>query len=243
MSLAKLGVFSLTGAGPTGDDRDYLAWHQLDHMPEQYQVNGILSGQRWGTTRVTLGARRPQEPLGDVRHVVQYLIGEPVDHALDEFFDLALRLAALGRMRPRPPTLFLSGLPLVATYASPAALVSPEVVPYRPSRGIYLVVEEVTGAEGFDRHLLWLQREHLPEVVRLGGVAGAWLFATAGPRVREAFTPGDHRVTVCYLDEPPAELTPALAARWEESWEHPGVRPLLAAPFESVVSYDWDRFR
>jgi hypothetical protein len=30
-----------------GSAAEYLEWHQLDHMPEQYRISGLAVGQRW----------------------------------------------------------------------------------------------------------------------------------------------------------------------------------------------------
>ena len=50
MNRVKVGFFSLSNGSTTGDDRPYLGWHQLDHMPEQYQLPGMVLGQRWAST-------------------------------------------------------------------------------------------------------------------------------------------------------------------------------------------------
>ena len=60
MNRVKVGFFSLSGAGgyeEDAGDRAYLAWHQLDHMPEQYQLPGIIHGQRWASDDACHAAR------------------------------------------------------------------------------------------------------------------------------------------------------------------------------------------
>lgn len=47
MNRVKAGFFSFTAAAPPDDDGSYLRWHLLDHMPEQYQLPGIVLGLRW----------------------------------------------------------------------------------------------------------------------------------------------------------------------------------------------------
>ena len=47
MIRVRAGIFSLTPATPPDDDGSYLRWHLLDHMPEQYQLPGIVHGLRW----------------------------------------------------------------------------------------------------------------------------------------------------------------------------------------------------
>ena len=55
MNRVKVGFFSLSHASPSGDDRPYLEWHQMDHMPEQYQLPGMILGQRWASTHGAAG--------------------------------------------------------------------------------------------------------------------------------------------------------------------------------------------
>ena len=47
MIRVRAGIFSLTAPAPPDDDGSYLRWHLLDHMPEQYQLPGIVHGLRW----------------------------------------------------------------------------------------------------------------------------------------------------------------------------------------------------
>jgi hypothetical protein len=56
------------------------------------------------------------------------------------------------------------------------------------------------------------------------------------------FTKGAYDITVCYLDDDPATVGRRLAPVLERSWESAPVRPLLAAPFESMMIWDWNRF-
>ena len=142
MNRVKVGFFSLSRRSPDGDDRSYLAWHQLDHMPEQYQLPGLVLGQRWVSTPGCRAARAAEVgEWSEVEHVVCYLMGEPVDQTIDDFYALGASLAAAGRFPGSLPSSYRGGLGLVETRAAARALVSPEVVPFRPHRGIYLIVE------------------------------------------------------------------------------------------------------
>ena len=96
MNKVKVGFFSLSRRATDGDDRGYLEWHQLDHMPEQYQLPGLVLGQRWASTPACREARAAGvEGWSEVDHVVCYLMGNPVDETIDDFFAL-LALAALA---------------------------------------------------------------------------------------------------------------------------------------------------
>jgi hypothetical protein len=244
MNRVKVGFFSMSGGSATGDDRPYLAWHQLDHMPEQYQIPGLLQGQRWGMTADCYAARAVEpDDLRPVRYVVQYLMTDPVQPTLDSFVQLGRRLAEAGRYPERVTSHLLGAFHLLDAYAAPRVLVSPEVVPFRPNRGVYVIVERQSGHDGLDRWLQWLHTDHLPELLTIPGVAGVWCFATSSLWRHPAWTEGDHRITICYLDDDPAATGERLGALVQRRWQSGApVRPLMAAPFASMVSWDWDRF-
>ena len=243
MSRADFGYFSMSRHGGGDSDREYLRWHQLDHMPEQWQIAGLLWGQRWASTPRCRAARAIEEgPWAELGHVVSYLMQEPIEPTLDDFFSLAQRLRDQGRFSFMLPSLFQGALRLVETHAAGRALISPEVVPFRPNRGVYITVEQPAEPDAWDAYQQAVHRETLPEILAEPGVAGAWVFTTTPAlRAREIYTPGRYRVTVYYLDEEPAEVGERLAGPLRRSWTT-ATRPLLAAPLESMFRSDWDRF-
>jgi len=248
VNRVRIGYFSLSASSPDGDDRPYLEWHQLDHMPEQYQLPGLVFGQRWAATPACLAARAAAvDDWEQVRHVVCYLMGEPVEPTLNDFVALGGHLRQMGRFSLTLPSVYRGGLPLLEYHAAPHALVNPEVVPMRPNRGIYLIVEEPIDRDRLDEYLRRVHTDDVPDMLEVPGVAGAWLFRTSSELARSEllkanFSPGHFLFTVLYLDNEPAtvaeRLQPLLAARWEGA----PVRPVLAAPFESMMHWDWDRF-
>jgi hypothetical protein len=243
VNRVKVGFFSLSHHSPTGDDRPYLEWHQLDHMPEQYALPGLLLGQRWASTPACRSARAAEvDEWSLVEHVVCYLMGNPVGETIDEFLTLGRHLAELGRFPHALPSQYRGGLRLLEGLAAPRVLISSEVVPFRPHRGIYLIVEEPTDRPAQDAAIQRMHVEFLPSLVSVPGVAGAWTFATTPSIRRPMFSDGDYRMTVCYLDDDPATVGERLAPALDRWWATAPVRPLLAAPYESMVVWDWDRF-
>ena len=79
MNRVKVGFFSVSDRGESDDDVDdraYLAWHQLDHMPEQYQLPGIVHGQRWVSNDACRAARLTGSGAFEhVHHVVLFQSG------------------------------------------------------------------------------------------------------------------------------------------------------------------------
>lgn len=232
------GFFSLSAGSPSGDDRPYLAWHLLDHLPEQYQVPGILLGQRWASTPACREVRAvSSDGWSDVDHVVCYLMTEPVDSVLDAFVSLGNRLHEAGRYEMQLPSRYRGPLRLTGTRVAERVAVSSEVVPFRPHQGIYLIVE----ALGLPERRSTSVTEHaLDALVAVPGIAGAWMFTTAGEDQRPLFTRAPVQITVCYLDEEPVMAAIRLGPLVADLVRTGSV--LLAAPFESLVRWDWDRF-
>ena len=232
MNKVRVGFFSFTEVTDPGQHRSYNEWHQLDHMPEQYPLPGIAFGQRWVSTPACRAARAADEELlRPIHYVTLYLMTEPVEETLSEFMELGRRLSRLGRFH-RHRRAHLSGpFQLAETYAAPRVLVSAEAVPYRPNRGVYVVVEEGAG------DAVPPPVEVRP-VLETAGVAGVWAFTERAGRAGAA----GRRITVCYLDGEPVEvaggLRPVLEARWREG----RARPVLAGPFESITPWRWDWF-
>jgi hypothetical protein len=238
----KVGFLSLTRASPTGDDRPYLAWHRLDHMPEQYRLPGMVLGQRWASTPACRRARAIEaEDWSPVEHAVCYMMGEPVDRTVDDFIALGRELAEAGRYPHVMPSHYRGALRVIETMAAPRVLVSAEVVPFRPHRGVYLFVEQPEGTPTASASEIGLGRLPdgvLPDLVDVPGVAGVWVYATSPDLRRPMFTDGVLRVTICYLDEEPVTVAERLASTLDRVWDAVPTRLLLAAPFESIVRWD-----
>ena len=92
------GFFSFTEITDPGEHHSYNEWHQLDHLPEQFPLPGIVYGQRWVSTPACRAARAVSEqPLDPVHYVTCYLMADPIEQTLDDFFVLGARLHELDR--------------------------------------------------------------------------------------------------------------------------------------------------
>jgi hypothetical protein len=243
MNRVKIGFFSLSHRSDSGDDRSYLEWHLLDHMPEQYQLPGLVFGQRWASTAACRAVRAAEvESWSEVEHLVCYLMGDPVDQTVDDFFVLGRQLAEQGRFAASLPSQYRGALRLLETHADPGALISDEVVPFRPHAGAYLIVEEIDGDSDQDPFLQAMHASVLHELVGTPGVTGAWTFGTTPAIRRSMFSPGHFRMTLCYLDDDPATVGATLAPVIERCWASAPSRVVLAAPFEAMMVWDWQRF-
>ena len=244
------GAFvSLTSGAASGDDASYLRWHLLDHQPEQYTIPEIRLGTRWRADEPCLARRTAaSDDLAPVRHAVCYRLTEPREDALVEFARLGRRLADEGRY-PEPATPHLLGAYEVhALRASPAAVVSDEAVPFRPHRGVYVIVESGTDAALDDGFWRWHDAEHVPAVLDTDGVDGLLVLRRTdrvgrgpeqGPRFGAAapWDPGGSAVTLVYVDGDLLATTERLAPIVGTRWAH-DVAPRLAGPFRSPVAYE-----
>jgi len=238
VNRVEAAFFSFTPPAPAGDDGSYLRWHLLDHMPEQYQLPGIVLGTRWIADGDYLSARLAGAgPLADTGSVVNYLVGAPVQQTHDDFMALGRKLAEVGRFPERRPSLEVSFVALLQSHAAPRALVSSEVVPFRPHRGALVIVEEPAGDVG--PWLAGLEAEHYRQLLEVPGVGGAWMYGPAGATTLHANVQHDPRyVTVVYLDEDPLAVAKSLTPLVEHRWASGAVRPLFAGPLRSMVRGD-----
>jgi len=231
-------VLSMGERSPTGDDRAYLEWHLLDHLPEQYQLDGLLLGQRWASTAACRAARAAEsERFAPVAHVTQYLMGGDPASVIDPFLDLGAQLASVGRYPVRLPSVLLAGFVPVAGQAATHAAVSTGVVPFRPSTGVYLVLEEPPAA-GVDAYEAATIDDELPALAELDGVAGGWWFSPGDVRP-DRFDAGGLRLLLLYLDRDPVEVAAALGEQLRARWAQWSVTPALAGPFETVRAWSW----
>ncbi len=240
MNRVKAGFFSFTPAAPPDDDGSYLRWHLLDHMPEQYQLPGIVHGLRWIADGDYPGHRlAARGELGELGNAVHYLVGDPVEQTFDDFVALGRELRENGRFPVARPSLYVCGLRLLQWHASPHALVSAEVVPFRPHRGILLIVEEPVDGRP-DEWLQWLHAEHYPALLAAPGAAGAWTFgsSTGWSHLPRGWHTEHQYVTVVYLDQDPLATTDALAPLVEQRWRSPAVRPVFAGPLRTMIGWD-----
>ncbi len=240
MIRVKAAFFSLTPPAPADDDGSYLRWHLLDHMVEQYQLPGIQYALRYIADgdyvdhRIAASGR-----LEQVGNLVNYLVGDPVQQTHDDFMELGPRLAEIGRYPEVRPYLQLRMPALLRWYASPQALISAEVVPFRPHRGVVLVVEEPAAGDDVASWLQWLHTDHYPALLATPGTAGAWMYGSTNTWNLHPATQGDPEyTTVIYLDDDPLATTKALAPIVEQRWRSGAVRPRFAGPLRTMIRWD-----
>lgn len=233
MNKIRLGFFSFTEITDPNEHHSYNEWHQLDHMPEQFPLDGVAFGQRWVSTPACRAARIVSEPpLDSIHYMTLYLMTEPLDRTLREFMQLGRDLHEAGRFHLHRKARLSGPFPLRGAAVASRVLISADAVPYRPNLGVYVEVEEFADEEPLDpADEERVRTAHLGALCAQPGVAGAWSFADE-----------QRGVTVTWLDAPPLEvggrLAPVVARRRAES---PG-RTLFAGPLETVTPWQWNWF-
>jgi hypothetical protein len=243
MNKVKVGFFSFTEITDPGEHHAYNEWHQLDHMPEQFPLDGVAYGERWVSTPACRAARVASEtPLDAIHYMTLYLMTEPIDRSLREFADLGAHLHALGRFHRAREAHFSGPLSLLENVVAPRALISPESVPYRPNRGVYVIFEDTRDRSRVDAYARWLHADHHQSLLSVDGVVGLWTFAT-NPRFRDRHNLGDRRITVLWLDGDPLRVAPAIDAADAPRRAYDDVSHVaFAGPFESITPWQWNWF-
>jgi len=227
----RVGFFSFTEITDPGEHRSYNEWHQLDHMPEQYPLDGIAYGQRWVSTPACRAARAVSgELLDQIHYVTLYLMTDPVVRTLREFMQLGRELHEANRFHLHRRARLSGPFRFTDARVAPRVLISAEAVPYRPNLGVYVELEERSAEiePAADDALIG---SHLDALCARPGVAGAWSFADE-----------ERRVTVSWLDAPPLDLNESIRAEGDAHRSGAPGRTVFAGPFESITPWQWDWF-
>jgi hypothetical protein len=216
---------SMARRHPDGADAQYLQWHTLDHRPEQQRLESIKTSVRAVSTPACRLARAASTPqFAAIDHVMTYFF--TAIEGLEDFNALSTALRNAGRspfiLQPVQRGVYTVGEKCTSAHVK----LGSDVLPWMPTRGIYLLVEQGSVPAS--------------ALIAVDGIAGLWSGAAVATPFSTA-TAGQ-QVTYCFLDDDPVEtalrLRPVLEARWQSQ----SIQPLLAAPFYSVVPYEWDRY-
>src|SRR4051812_30193300 len=159
---------SMSARHPDGRDVDYLRWHFFDHRPEQYRLETIRASLRLVSTPQCRAARAASDERFDATdHVMNYFFSDP--SGLKPFHDLGRALGKVGRIPELLPSVERGVYSIDGRIAAPDVKVGADVLPWWPSTGVYLLIEQLdrSGAES------------TAPLIDVEGVAGSWWAPTA----------------------------------------------------------------
>jgi hypothetical protein len=221
---------SMSGRDPAGRDADYLAWHSLDHRPEQHRLSALRASLRLVSTPACRAARAVSHPRYDaVDHLMTYLFTGP--EGLAPFGELGKALAAAGRVPHRLPSVERAVYALKGRVAAPRIKAGADVLPWWPAKGVYVLIEA---------------GEPPPvDLVDAPGLAGIWWGSSTqqGPPYETSPATDVRRlITYFFLDHDPLETARVLRPALEKRWNAASIEPLFAAPLQLLVPHQWDRY-
>jgi hypothetical protein len=219
---------SMSARDPEGRDADYLAWHSLDHRPEQHRLNALRASLRLVSTPACRAARATRHERFDATdHLMTYFFSDVA--GLSGFNELSVAIVQAGRTHRLLPPVERAVYSLTGTRAAPRIKVGADVLPWWPAMGLYILVE---------------RGEQSPsELIEVPGVGGVWWGGGRSIGAPYATAPNAGlQISYCFLDEEPVQMAQRLRPILEKRWSRHGIEPLLAAPFHAIVPYEWDRF-
>jgi hypothetical protein len=218
---------SMATRHPDGADAEYLRWHTMDHRPEQHRLTAVRASLRLVSTPTCRYTRAASGDRYDaIDHVMTYFFSDPKGMA--GFLDLSKALGNAGRKLPLLPPVERGIYQVQDRAAAPRVKVGADVLPWWPVHGVYVLLETNASAP-----------THLIDV---DGVAGIWSAASMSVDPRFASAPAGQTISYCFLDDDPVSAAERLRTALEKRWSENGIEPLFAAPFHTVVPYEWDRY-
>jgi hypothetical protein len=219
---------SLSKRHPRGLDADYLEWHSLDHRPEQHRLAQLRASFRMVSTPDCRATRAASEDRYDEADHLQSYFFTGLS-AMDGFQELNAALHDAGRSPYSLPLVERGVYRVDGQAAAPRIKIGADVLLWWPAKGVYFMIERGGGS--------------VADLLDVPGVGGAW-WGGAVP-LEPPFTTLDNsglQVSYLFLDEEPPVVAERLRPRLKVRWSGTGCEPLLAAPFHSLVVYEWDRY-
>lgn len=211
---------------PEGRDAEYIEWHTLDHRPEQHRLPELRQSLRLVSTPACRAVRAADcAPYDAADHIMNYLFTGP--EGIPAFNELGRALHEAGRMPLRLPSVVQLTADLAGKSASPQAVAGADVIPWRPSVGVYLIIEQGNATPA--------------SLIDVAGVAGVWWYIGNKAPAPYDTDARNLQISYCYLDKDPVEVAQALKPAMLSRWKSEGITGLLAAPFYCIVPYEWER--
>lgn len=217
--FAELAFFSFVELTDPTQHGAYNRWHLFDHRPENLALPGVAWGERWAVTDDPAARSVADPEFAGTDYVAMYWFRPPVDASVAAWDALGEASFQWGRgpIIPGVRRPLLAFFHPVKGYAAVSALVSPDVLPFRPNRGVRIVVTRFESPHAPEVHAAheYEDRTLIPAILEVEGVAGAWTFSYSHPQRHSSLPfeespdqgPGSMRVRLVYLDGDAAETS------------------------------------
>jgi hypothetical protein len=251
--FAPIAHFSLTETTDPGKHDEERELYQLYHLPELLSQPGVAWGERWQHDAECAALDIVREKGVMPHHLSMCWLRAPVRRNAFLFRDHFVRADRIGlSSRTWTRDIVDDFLVPLKGYVRHDRLVSADALPFRPSKGVYLMVSRFADHRGPEAEDIyrWYDQVRIPDLLDCPGAAGAWTFAS-----RHLFIPdGDQsrpvmRITLVYLESDPVEFAAAIAARrgqWARTGRERDTSPteeaLFAGPFRAVDPWKPARF-
>ena len=223
---------------------DYNWWHANDHKAELSGAHGVALGMQWVSPPKYTEARLATDPaVSRAQYLSSFLLSEPLEETLKAFSEVSSRIRGEDRIITYREVHFTDRFSFVGGRVAPWTGCSLEALPYRPHRGVFLVLVDLVDSKKREAVAQWYDQVHGPDMLTVKGVAGYFGFAS------EAEAPAQRFMHLFFLDQDPLEMVADLhmkLPRWGAAGrlleDDKAVKPLLIGPFQSITyfqPYDW----
>ncbi len=255
MNKIKSGFFAITEVLNSTRHVEYNWWHSSDHQPENLAIDGIVYARRWAAPQKLMDARvAVHQAIERHQYLAHYMFTEPLDEAITAFHELGSWCRNNNRFFEDRNIHSFGFHRFIKGYVAPGIEVSPDALPYRPHRGVFVVMKHVHDTSGAQAMAKWQDEVHTPDVLELKGVSGCYWFSSAQESVTEPAeigTAATRHVFVYYLESEPLSFMNELkdaAPRWQREGRLMDTSAtsevILAAPYEDIEdpeNYDWTK--
>ena len=225
--------------------RAHNAGTQLGVIPTLLHDPGIFWAEHFvRSPDLAAAATGNDNTLRATQYAHLVLLRSPTAISRRSYLDILDRAALSAEAPMRTP--LREFLVTLEGRVAPRLRLKPEALPFRPARGIYLILSAYARRDAeTEAAYRWIDEVRIPALLGCCGAAGAWSFATAALfRPDRDLAAPVLRAILVWLDEDPAAFVADLAARDAAARpEHPAVEQvLLAAPYRNITPWEWDWF-
>ena len=141
--LLPMTSFSLSALTDPTRHVDYARLYQMDILPGLMALPGVAWAERWARTSDCI-ASGDDSGLAATQYADLAFFRAPAEGSIRAYQEAGERLAQRG-LRPDlgwAQTLFQAFFVPLKAYVLPRVLIAPEIVPFRPARGLYAILSE-----------------------------------------------------------------------------------------------------